>query len=150
LSAFVKEMIEMKIQIVKRDLMEQNYGMSMLYGHTVGHAIEMLDCENITHGEAVGLGMLIAAKISFLLGIAKNNLIKIHKDVLSCLGLPTKIPRHISLYDIKRMLRYNKKNYNGGTYFILLKDVGKIVEKNGNYLNIVPSDIISEAIVDSY
>jgi 3-dehydroquinate synthase len=107
---FVEKMIEAKLPVVEKDLLEENYGMSMLYGHTVGHAIEMLDHTNITHGEAVGLGMLVAAKISNLLGLADDKLITTHNDLLISLDLPNKIPSYISPTSIIELLDYNKKN----------------------------------------
>lgn len=150
LTTFIERMIVAKIAIVEKDLMEENYGMSMLYGHTVGHAIEMLDHENISHGEAVGLGMLIAARISFLSGLANKSLVTVHKKILVDLELPTKIPSHILLADIEKMLDYNKKNYSGQTRFVLLKDVGEMAQENGHYYTTVSKDIVLRAIKDSY
>lgn len=150
LSTFTETMIEAKIPVVEKDLLEENYGMSMLYGHTVGHAIEMLDHEHISHGEAVGLGMLVAAKISHLLGFADKNLVTIHEEILSRLHLPTKIPRNIFLSAIEEMLLYNKRNYNGEIRFVLLRDIGEMVEQNGDYYTIVPKDFMVKAIQDCY
>ena len=147
---FVEKMIEAKLPVVERDLLEENYGMSMLYGHTLGHAIEMLDHANITHGEAVGLGMLVAAKISCLLGFADNDLVTVHENLLNRLNLPEKIPAHISKESVMRMLDYNKKNYNGNIRFVLLKDVGKMAEKEGQYYTIVSRTIVEEALVSCY
>lgn len=150
LSMFTERMIEAKIPVVEKDLLEENYGMSMLYGHTVGHAIEMLDHEHISHGEAVGLGMLVAAKISHLLGLADKNLVTMHEEILSRLHLRTKIPSNIFLSAIEEMLQYNKKNYNGEIRFVLLRDIGEMAEQNGNYYTIVPKDIVVKAIQDCY
>lgn len=150
LSIFIERMIKAKILVVEKDLLEENYGMSMLYGHTVGHAIEMLDHEHISHGEAVGLGMLVAAKIACLLGLADKNLITIHEKILLLLELPTKIPKSASLSAIEEMLYYNKKNYKGEIRFVLLRNVGEMIEQKGNYFTIVPKEIIIKATNDCY
>ncbi len=148
--SFITKMIEAKIAVVEKDLTEENYGMSMLYGHTIGHAIEMLDHKQINHGEGVGLGMLAAARISYMMGLATEDLITIHKEVLNRLGLPDKIPRHISPSSIVQKLAHNKKNYRGKTHFVLLRGVGEMAKSENNYFTVVPDEIITAAIEKGY
>jgi len=150
LTSFIEKMIKAKIAVVGKDLTEDHYGMSMLYGHTVGHAIEMLDHDNINHGEGVGLGMLVAARISHMLGIADESLVTTHEEVLKRLGLPSKIPSHIAPTDIIEKLGHNKKNYGGEVRFVLLKDIGQMANNNEDYFNVVPSGVISAAIKKGY
>lgn len=146
LSSFVIKMVRSKIQVVKRDLVEKGYGMGMLYGHTIGHAIEMLSSNNLNHGESVGLGMLIAAKISHLLGIADYSLVKTHEEILTRLDLPRAIPSNIPLLKIMKKLDYNKKNYGGQNRFILLRSIGEMAINSNNYYHIVPKNVIVKAI----
>jgi len=150
LTSFIERMIQSKIAVVDEDLTEENYGMSMLYGHTIGHAVEMLDHQHINHGEGVGLGMLAAARISCLLGLAEESLVATHEEVLRRLSLPTKIPKHISPSSIIKKLGHNKKNYEGEVRFVLLEDVGKMVQENGLYYRTVPTNIIEAAIKKGY
>jgi 3-dehydroquinate synthase len=150
LTSFIEKMIKAKIAVVEKDLTEDHYGMSMLYGHTVGHAIEMLDHDNINHGEGVGLGMLVAARISCMLGLADESLVTTHEEVLMSLGLPSKIPSHISPTDIIEKLGHNKKNYGGEIRFVLLKGIGQMANNNEDYFNVVPSEVISAAIGKGY
>lgn len=150
LTSFVQKMIEAKIAVVEKDLTEENYGMSMLYGHTVGHAIEMLDHDNINHGEGVGLGMLVAARISHMLGIADESLVDAHKQVLLRLGLPDRIPGHITTTSIIEKLGHNKKNYGGEIRFVLLKDIGQMADNHGNYFSMVPGEVVIDAIEKGY
>lgn len=149
LSQFVEKMIQVKLPIVKIDLLEENYGMSMLYGHTVGHAIEMIGT-NISHGEGVGLGMLVAAHISVLIGLANENLITTHEQILKRLNIIYKIPKDIKIADIIHLLDYNKKNYNGEIHFLLLKNIGEMAHKGSEYFTIVPKEIVEKAIQNCY
>jgi len=147
---FIEKMIAAKLAVLAKDLLEENYGMSMLYGHTIGHAIEMLDHEHISHGEGVGIGMLAAARISHALGLADQHLIDIHMEVLDRLGLPTKIPPHITPAHILEKLSYNKKNYGGKIHFVLLKGIGQMADHAGDYFTIVPPAVISAVLEESY
>lgn len=150
LADFITQMIEAKAEVVEKDLIEENYGMCMLYGHTVGHAIEMLDHEHINHGEGVGIGMAVAARISQALGIAAPGLVATHEGILTELNLPNRIPKHIRPNVIIEKLAHNKKNYQGEIRFVLLKDVGRMHETNGNFFTTVPEEIIKKAIEESY
>lgn len=148
LSSFVEKMILAKLSLVKEDLMENRRGLAMLYGHTVGHAIEMSEPDRFSHGEAVGLGMLVAAKISYLLGISDERLFSISHEIFTRLHLPVTIPYDISTKRIEELLPYNKRNYNGNVNFVLLKDVGVMAFKNRDYLFPVTNNIITQAIND--
>ena len=120
-------MIREKATVLRRDLREEKEGACLLYGHTVGHALEILSNGKIPHGSAVGLGMLSALYVSSLV-IPKFNaqLIDIQRNILKKLNLITKIPRYISINKIVEKLEYNKKNTGGSINFVLLEDkVGK-------------------------
>ena len=143
-------MVRVKLPIVKEDKTEENYGMSLLYGHTIGHAVEMLDHETISHGEGVGLGMLAAARISRMLGLCDDSLVDEHIRILEDLELPTRIPGHIAPDDVYAKLAHNKKNYAGEVRFVLLSDVGKMASDAGNYFRTVPREIIMQAIQEGY
>ncbi len=150
LASFVEKMIKAKVAVVERDLLEEDYGMSMLYGHTLGHAIEMLDHEHLSHGEAVGLGMLAAARMACKLGLAKESLITLHQQILQKLGLPAVIPGHLVPSEIYAKLGHNKKNYGGKVRFVLLRDVGEMAKNGGEYYTVVPENIIMQSIKEGF
>ena len=69
MSEIVGRCIEIKAEIVEAD--EQDHGQRMLlnFGHTFGHAIETLqEYKGFKHGEAVAVGMCMAADLSALIG----------------------------------------------------------------------------------
>jgi 3-dehydroquinate synthase len=147
---FLEKMIMAKLAVLREDLTEENYGMCMLYGHTIGHAVEMLDHENISHGEGVGLGMLTAARLSYMLGIADRSLVEVHRELLSKLGLPTKIPSYLTSASIIGKLSHNKKNYEGKSHFVLLKGIGQMSARNGSYHTVISHDLVSAALEQGY
>jgi 3-dehydroquinate synthase len=149
-SNFITNMIKAKIEVVAEDLLEKQHGVSMLYGHTVGHAIEMLAPQEVNHGIGVGIGMLVAARISRALGLANEDLVAVHLGVLQKLGLPTTIPATLKPEAILKQLHYDKKNFNGKTPFVLLKQVGEMAKNGEGYLIPVEEQQILKALKESY
>ena len=96
------------------------------FGHTFGHAIESINHyrPNLSHGEAISIGMILAAKISYkeknILKSELDDLINHFKDA----KLPTdsKLIRNLSFY--KKIID-DKKNMNNKVNLILLKTIGR-------------------------
>ena len=112
-----------KAEIVEKD--EKDLGLRSIlnYGHTVGHAIESTSDFKVQHGEAVAIGMLIAARISNKLGILdKNELIRL-KSVIKRAGLPTQMP-NLEVVKIIQAIEHDKKVLRGKIRFILPESIG--------------------------
>lgn len=85
----ISETVRIKVSIVERDQFENLERMKLNFGHSIGHAIELV--KGIPHGMAVSIGMVVESKISLNRGILdEDEYIKI-KTVLSKFGLPTEI-----------------------------------------------------------
>lgn len=139
----LKEMItrcaKIKADIVSKDERERESIRTILnFGHTAGHAIETAFSYSgfYSHGEAVGLGMIVAARISNRMGyLSAANLLKI-EEMIGSFGLPIKIKR-ADVRKIMRSLAYDKKFIHGVTRFVLPVRVGKVIIKER-----VPEDMI--------
>jgi 3-dehydroquinate synthase len=93
------------------------------YGHTLGHALERLDAfAGRSHGEAVAIGMVFAARLAASRGLAAEELTQRTVRVLTSLGLETDGPLPSS-HDILAAFRMDKK-FHGGVRFVLLRAVG--------------------------
>ncbi|MDA8430716.1 MAG: 3-dehydroquinate synthase [Geobacteraceae bacterium] len=69
LSTMIRRCCQIKAQVVEQDEKESGLRAVLNYGHTLGHAFEMLSgYSEFVHGEAVALGMVLAARISVELG----------------------------------------------------------------------------------
>jgi len=104
----------------ERDVGER---MFLNYGHTLGHALERLAAfSGRTHGEAISIGMVFAARLAEALGTCREGLVGRSVRLLSSLGLETggALP---SVDDVLAAFRLDKK-YHGVVRFVLLKDVG--------------------------
>ena len=69
----IKKSCKIKLHVVNRDVNEKNLRMILNFGHTFAHAIEVKNnySKNLTHGEAVLSGMILAIKLSIFKKICK-------------------------------------------------------------------------------
>lgn len=122
----VAECCRMKAAIVEEDERDLSGRRAILnYGHTVGHALEATTgYTSISHGEAVAIGMVCAARIARRLGLIDEALVERHVVLLGRVGLPTKLP--ISDIDsIQERILLDKKSQGEANIFVLLKGLGK-------------------------
>jgi 3-dehydroquinate synthase len=95
------------------------------YGHTFGHAIEATSSyRGVRHGEAVSLGMMIAANLAELIGMADTGLVEAHEDTLRTVGLP--VAARLDGEALEAAWQRDKK-YQAGARFVLLERVGSPV-----------------------
>ena len=146
----VKRNIELKVHLMKEDPKETAEALVLQYGHTVGHAIEYLSGYKLGHGEAVSIGMVVAARISNKLGIVNYGLVKAHYDILKRYELPVTVDQQIKADDIISALRYNKRYLWGDIQFVLLDKIGSIWDYEGDYSVPCDNNIIKESILDCY
>jgi 3-dehydroquinate synthase len=118
---------EIKATVVARDEREQNLRAILNFGHTFGHAIEAATAyETYLHGEAVALGMLIAADLSQRLGMIPAGICARIRDLLVRTGLPTEAP-HIGAAKALELMNMDKKVLGGTVRLVLLEKLGRAV-----------------------
>jgi 3-dehydroquinate synthase len=120
----------MKAAIVARDERETGDRALLNLGHTFGHALEAAAgfSDRLLHGEAVALGMVLAAEFSVRLGILAPELAARAMRHLAGVGLPVRlaevaggVPNADRLMDL---MAQDKKVKRGKLTFILLRDIG--------------------------
>ena len=128
LDELIYESVLIKNDVVTQDPKEQNLRKTLNFGHTLGHAIESYflenkEKENLLHGEAIAIGMILECYISQkLLGFPKEKLDSVVEAVKS---LYTPVMIEDKDYSaIIELLKYDKKNEYGNINFVLLKDIG--------------------------
>lgn len=137
-----------KKQIIEADEFELNLRKSLNYGHTLGHAIEVLSDYEIPHGQAVSLGMIIVDKLSSLDGLLPEE----ERLGLKKLALPLSEHKKLTLDVIKNLpdlLKNDKKAAGNILTFSFLKHYGETVfvkkEINDSLVKQI-NDIIKEEI----
>ena len=118
---------EIKATVVARDEREHDLRAILNFGHTFGHAIEAAtNYEKYLHGEAVGLGMLIAADLSHRLGMIDAAVKERLRDLLVRTGLPTESPR-IGGAKAYELMQMDKKVVAGAVRLVLLEKLGRAI-----------------------
>ncbi len=126
----IKQAIKLKAKIIQKDTQETNLRMILNFGHTVGHAIEKVSKYKILHGYAVGLGILVEAKISHLMGLlSKDDYITI-VSIFKRLNIEINQLKKYNKEDLIAAMFGDKKNYNGRIRCVLLKRIGEVVKIN--------------------
>ncbi|NJN46662.1 MAG: 3-dehydroquinate synthase [Candidatus Competibacteraceae bacterium] len=115
-----------KAQIVAADERESGIRALLNLGHTFGHAIETgLGYGAWLHGEAVAVGMCLAADLSARLGwLSVEQVARIIKLVQRA-GLPVHSPAALSEEGFLRLMAMDKKVQGGRLHLILLKELGQ-------------------------
>ena len=121
---------KIKLHFVNKDVKESSTRMILNFGHTFAHAIEIKNgySNKINHGEAVLMGMMIIAKLSYIKKILpKSSLGKII-EVYESNNLNYNLKKYFKKKDFNKIIDYmsnDKKNFNKKINFILLRDIGK-------------------------
>lgn len=127
----IHENIKIKAAVVSGDERETKGGRIKLnFGHTIGHAIEKyFGFSGITHGAAVGVGMVYAAKISYLLGLCGSDVISEIQEILSIYNISPHINIDIDNAKLAECCLADKKAEGSGIQFVLLTGIGECVVK---------------------
>ncbi|HEY0335055.1 MAG TPA: 3-dehydroquinate synthase [Stenotrophomonas sp.] len=134
---------EHKAEIVARDPLEKGERALLNLGHTFGHAIETEQGygaphnDNLNHGEAVAVGMVLAARLSARLGMAPPADTDRLRDLLTAFGLPVALPPGLEPPALLARMRLDKKNIAGRLRLVLWRGIG--------HAEVVPD--VDEAVV---
>lgn len=117
-----------KVEVVSADEREAGVRAILNFGHTFAHAIETgLGYGVWLHGEAVALGMLLAAELSYRMGWISQQLTARIRQMLLAMNLPVVLPHALHPVRIRELMAVDKKAKNGTLYLVLLKGLGDAV-----------------------
>lgn len=121
----VKRCCEFKAAVVAKDEKEKGLRALLNYGHTFGHAIEVgMGFGAYLHGEAVAVGMLIAAfAAAKTKGLSYEAVDKL-AAILPLYHLPYKIPSNMGASEFMAHMRHDKKVKNGRINYVLPTAIG--------------------------
>jgi len=127
LSHAIERSCAIKAAVVGQDERESHVRALLNFGHTFGHAIEAAThYETYLHGEAVGLGMLIAANLSQRLGMIDTIAERRIRDLVQRAGLPVAPPR-VGVTQAVELMQMDKKVQAGAVRLVLLQSLGRAV-----------------------
>ena len=121
---------KIKLHFVNQDERENNKRMILNFGHTFAHGIEAANnySRKINHGEAVLMGMMLAAKLSLRKKICSRDTLSKIENLYRINNLPKNLNIFFSkkrLDNIVDFMKIDKKNYDNKINLILLKRIGK-------------------------
>jgi 3-dehydroquinate synthase len=130
-----------KAEVVAADERESGQRALLNLGHTFGHAIETgMGYGNWLHGEAVGTGMVMAARMSEKLGWINSDDLDRVVDIIERAHLPVTAPDKMTAERFSELMAIDKKVSDGVLKLVLLKSLGKAV---------VTSDYSQRALMDA-
>lgn len=120
----VARAVQVKVDVVQADPYEHNIRAHLNLGHTFAHAVERVTDYAWPHGEAVGAGLLAAAKLSYALGLCDAALVEQVDTVLAEIGLPQRLTG-LEPEALYAAMGTDKKWQAGRSRFVLLRGVGE-------------------------
>ena len=137
----IKKSCEIKIHFIRQDLNESGLRMILNFGHTFAHAIEVKNnySKNVSHGEAVLSGMILATRLSVAKKICSPKTLEQIEDIYVQNNLGYTYKKYSNQKSIKMLIPYlknDKKNNDDKVNFILLKKIGKTTLPNKNKISI--------------
>lgn len=128
LSYAIERSCRIKSDIVAKDEREGGIRAILNFGHTFGHAIETAQgYGNWLHGEAVGLGMLMACDLSVRLGWLSQDIYNRAKSLIQAAGLPICAPEGMPPSEFMHHMAVDKKNLDGDLRLVLLNQCGEAI-----------------------
>ncbi len=128
LEHIIKRSCEIKAEVVSRDEREGGMRAILNYGHTIGHALETATgYTTFLHGEAVGIGMHLEAKLSSSLGLMEGKEVLRVRSLIESYGLPSEIPSSMDTERIFSSMKLDKKAVSGELRFVLPQKIGSVV-----------------------
>ena len=120
----VERCIKVKAKVVGSDFKEAGEREILNYGHTLGHAIELVEKFQWRHGAAISVGMMFVAQLGLLAGNTPVELVDRQERVFKALGLPTTY-RSGRFQQLLEAMRRDKKSRAGALRFVVLDGIGR-------------------------
>lgn len=141
LCQIVARCIALKVSVIEEDEREQERRAILNYGHTVAHALEnVAGYGELLHGEAVALGMVVAAAIAQQAGMFAEDEVARQNQLLEALGLPTAYFGAISVRDILAAMQMDKKVAGKRVRWVMPQRIGEVTVMP------MPDDLVERVI----
>ena len=124
--------VRVKAQVTAEDFRETaasagtgSLGREVLnYGHTFGHAIELVEEYRWRHGDAVAVGMVYVAELAARTGLLDREIVDLHREVITAVGLPTTY-RGGQWESLQAAMRVDKKARGSTLRFVVLHGLAR-------------------------
>ena len=138
--------VEIKADIVSRDEREEGLRKTLNFGHTIGHAVELVSGYSLLHGEAVAIGMALESKLAEQIGVARIGTAATITKALQSAGLPTDLPPGFEPDAVIEAMGSDKKGVSGKTRFALPLRIGAMAGAETGWTVPVSDDQLREVL----
>ena len=125
--------VEIKADVVRRDEREGGLRKILNFGHTIGHAVELLSDYELLHGEAIAIGMALEAELAERLELAEPGTAERLRGLLRAAGLPTQRPPQMPPERIVQAMKSDKKARRGVTEYSLPRRIGAMAGESSGW-----------------
>jgi len=122
--------IQLKADVVERDVLDKGDRQLLNLGHTFGHAIEKCSNYEVSHGHAVAIGMVLAARAAVKMGMLDEIAVDEVIEILEKYDLPTKTD--IDPSKLLEVMLNDKKRTGDSINLVLPESIGHCVLKKMN------------------
>jgi len=120
----IERSVAVKARVVSGDFKESYDREILNYGHTFGHAVELLSKYSLRHGECVSIGMAFIAYLSESPSLLSPEVSKLHIETLSRLGLPVTYAGE-QWPELLAAMKLDKKSRGNTLRFVVITEIGK-------------------------
>jgi len=131
ITQLVRRSVEIKAAIVSEDEREGGRRAILNAGHTIGHALEQGSSYELSHGEAVALGLVAECALAEQIGVASPGLRERVETLLRRFGLPVRLHSALDSEALLDLMRSDKKNRSLQVHVALIADVGRMHRGTG-------------------
>jgi 3-dehydroquinate synthase len=138
--------IAIKADVVRQDPREQGLRKVLNFGHTIGHAVELLSDYALLHGEAVAIGMVVEARAAELAGVAECGTAARVREAVRRAGLPDARPAGIGADAVLHAARGDKKARRGVAEYALPRRIGAMAGADRGWAVPLEDAVLREAL----
>ena len=146
LNHVIEKSVRLKVGVVAADEREKGARKALNFGHTVGHAIELLSGFTMRHGEAVGVGMLLEATAAERAGVTEPGTAAGIRAALRSAGLPTERPAGPSASAVLVSMLGDKKSRSGSIEYAVPARIGVMAAADEGFTVRLPDALVSEVL----
>ena len=125
MDTIIERCIQLKNDLVSSDEFDRGDRQLLNFGHTLGHAVEKCSNYTITHGHAVGIGMVAMAKAAYAQGISIEDCTMPIQNALSCYDLPVDLP--FPMETLLPVILNDKKRLGDMITLVVPQEIGKCI-----------------------
>ncbi|HUQ99598.1 MAG TPA: 3-dehydroquinate synthase [Gemmatimonadaceae bacterium] len=146
MDSLIVRSVEIKADVVSRDEREEGLRKILNFGHTIGHAIELVTGYSLLHGEAVGIGMALESQLAEMIGVAQIGTAATVMKTLELAELPTGIPPGCGIDAVIQAMRSDKKARLGSIEVSLPLRIGAMAGEKTGWTVSVTDDQLREVL----